>query len=335
MTSATHRSPGRRSATVALGLLAASWLLPATAQAQAAAWPARPVNIVVGTPAGGAVDAYARVLAQYLGKVTGATFVVENKPGANGNISAEHVLKAPADGHALWIGTQSMVTINPAAYATLRWKPDDFEPIAKGVEAPLVLVTHPSVPAKSLAELVGWVKANPGKVSYASFSPGTPSHFLGFQLNERFALDMTHVPYKGSAPQVTDLLGGQVPLGFSQLQTTLAHFESGKLSAIAVTSEKRSRYLPQIPTLAELGYPEFTTTIWFGVFAPKTTPRPVLDSIAAAVGKVQADPEYRAKLEAQGFDVPAMQGEAFARGIATESRRWAELVRATGFRAND
>jgi len=308
-------------------------MLPAALRAQAASWPGKPVTIVVGTPAGGAVDAYARVLAQYLGESTGGTFIVDNKPGANGNISAEHVLKASADGHTLWIGTQSMVTINPSAFTGLRWKQADFKPIAKGVEAPLVLVTHPSVPARTLPELVKWVAANPGKVSYASFSPGTPSHFLGYQLNEQFKLDMAHVPYKGSAPQVSDLLGGQVPLGFSQLQTTLAHLQAGKLNAIAVTSAQRSRYLPQVPTFAELGYKELSTTIWFGVFAVASTPGPVLESIEAAVGKVQADPGYRARQEAQGFDVPTEHGDAFARSIASETARWAELVRATGFKA--
>lgn len=332
MTRRTDSKPVRRLA-LALCLAATSSMLPTALRAQAASWPGKPVTIVVGTPAGGAVDAYARVLAQYLGESTGGTFIVDNKPGANGNISAEHVLKAAADGHTLWIGTQSMVTINPSAFAGLRWKQADFRPIAKGVEAPLVLVTHPSVPARTLPELVKWVAANPGKVSYASFSPGTPSHFLGYQLNEQFKLDMAHVPYKGSAPQVSDLLGGQVPLGFSQLQTTLAHLQAGKLNAIAVTSAQRSRYLPQVPTFAELGYKELSTTIWFGVFAVASTPKPVLDSIEAAVGKVQADPAYRARQEAQGFDVPTEHGDAFARSIASETARWAELVRATGFKA--
>jgi tripartite-type tricarboxylate transporter receptor subunit TctC len=227
------------------------------------------------------------------------------------------------------------MTVNPSAYANLRWKQSDFRPIAKGVEAPLVLVTHPSVPARTLADLVQWVKAHPGKVSYASFSPGTPSQFLGFQLNERFKLDMTHVPYKGSAPQVQDLLGGQVPLGFSQLQTTLQHIAAGKLQAIAVTSEQRSRYLPQLPTLAELGHKDLSSTIWFGLFAPTATPPAVLEKIQAAANKVQADPRYRAKLEEQGFDVSSEHGEAFARSIAAETARWAEVVRATGFKASN
>lgn len=314
------------------GLLAFAF---AASGALAQAWPARPVTLVVGTPAGGAVDAYARTLAEQLGKQTGGTFLVENKAGANGNISAENVLLAPADGTTLWIGTQSMVTINPAAFAKMRWKPSDFKPVVKGVEAPLVLVVHPSVPARTLPELASWAKAFPQKAAYASFSPGTPSQFLGFQLNELLKLDMPHVPYKGSAPQVTALLGAQVLLGFTQIQTSIQHISAGKLHAIAVTSAQRSRFLPQVPTLRELGYPALDTTIWFGLMAPAATPAPLLDAIAAAAVKAQADPGYRAKLEQQGFDVPTESGAAFAASIAEESARWAKLVKATGFKADD
>lgn len=318
-----------------LALAGASLLSPWTASAQAPAWPSKPVTLIVGTPPGGAIDAYARVLAQQLGKVTGGTFLVDYKPGANGNISAEFVQKAPPDGHTLWIGTQAMMTINPSVYPALRWQQSGFKPIAKGVEAPLVLVSHPSVPARTLDELVKWAAANPGKSAYASFSPGTPSHFLGYQLNQRFKLDMTHIPYKGSAPQTTDLLGGQVPLGFAQLQSALPHVQSGKLNAIAVTSPQRSRHLPQVPTLAELGHPELNTTIWFGLLAPAAAPKAVLDAIAAATQKAQTDADYKARLEAQGFDVPQEYGDAFAATIAAETARWAEVVRATGFKAND
>lgn len=316
-----------------VALAAASLLGVAPALAQA--WPAKPVTLIVGTPAGGAIDVYARALALHLGKVTGGTFVVDNKAGANGNISAESVLKAPADGTTLWIGTHAMVTINPAAYTNLRWKQSDFVPIAKGVEAPLMLVTNAAVPPKTFADLTKWVAANPGKVSYASFSPGTPSQFLGFQLNEKLKLDMVHVPYKGSAPQVVDLVSGQVPLGFTQLQTALPQVQAGKLNAIAVTSAQRSRFAPQVPTLAELGHKDMNTSIWFGLFAPAATPKAALDAIRAATLKVQADPEYRKHLEANGFDVSSEHGEAFEKAIAAETARWAQVVRATGFKAND
>lgn len=304
--------------------------------AQPAAWPpAKPVSLIIGTPAGGAIDAYARVLAQHLGKTTGGTFIVDYKPGVNGNISADYVRQAPADGATLWIGTQAMVTINPSVYPNQRWKPSDFLPIAKGVESPLVLVVHPSVPAQNLKELDPWLHAHPDQAAYASFSPGTPSHFLGYQLSQRLRIDMTHIPYKGSGPQTTDLLGGQVMLGFGQLQSVLPHVQSGRLRAIAVTSPRRSRHLPQVPTLTELGYGDLETTIWFGLLAPVKCPKPMLDAMAVAARKVQADPDYRATLEGQGFDVPQESGDAFAATIARETARWADVVRATGFRAND
>ena len=298
-------------------------------------WPSKPVTIVVGVPPGGALDPYTRALAEQLGRVTGGTFVVDNKPGANGNLSAEAVLRAPADGHTLWIGTQSMVAINPSAYAQLRWKAGDFKPVIKGVEAPLVLVTHPSVPARDFAQLATWIQNPASKAAYASFSPGTPSHFLGYQLNERLKASMVHIPYKGSGPQTTDLLGGQVPMGFTQLASAIPHIKEGKLRAIAVTGPRRSRFLPQVPTLAELGHPDLSTTVWFGLFAPASTPPAALDAIRNAAARAHADPGYRARLESLNFDVPDESGAAFEKTIATETARWAALVKATGFSVND
>ena len=316
-------------------MLLAACITPALpAAAQDPAWPTKTVTLIVGTPPGGAIDAYARALALGLGKVTGGTFIVDYKPGANGNISAEYVQKAAPDGNTLWIGTQAMMAINPSAYPSLRWKPSEFKPIAKGVEAPLVLVTNASVPAHTLPELLKWAGDKANKAAYASYSPGTPSHFLGFQFNERFHLNMVHVPYKGSAPQVVDIVGGQVPLGFCQLQTALPQIEAGKLNAIAVTGPQRWRTLPNVPTLEELGHKDLDTTIWFGLFAPAAAPKAVLDAIEAATLKVQASPEYRKAMEAQGFDVPDEYGAAFADTIARETARWAQIVKATGFQAN-
>jgi tripartite-type tricarboxylate transporter receptor subunit TctC len=330
----------RTSSSTTVSRAASNFLLAAAAtfamaNAHAQAWPTKPVTLVVGTPAGGSVDAYGRALADQLARQTGGNFVVENKGGANGNLSAEQVRNAAADGHTLWISTQAMFTINPSVYPAMRWKQSDFKPIAKGIESSLVLVTHPSVPAKTLPDLVKWVSANPGRITYASFSPGTPSHFLGFQLNERFKLDMVHVAYKGSAPQITDLLGGQVLLGFTQLQAALPHVQSGKLNAIAVTSKDRTRFMPQVPSLAELGHPDLSATVWFGLMAPSATPKAVLDQVQAATVKAQAQADYKARLEAQGFDVPQEHGDAFAATIAAETARWAQVVKATGFRAND
>lgn len=323
-----------RRALPALLLAAGACWLPTAAPAQQP-WPSKPVTLLVGVPAGGALDPFARALADQLGKVTGGTFIVENRAGANGNLSAEAALKAPADGHTLWIGTQSMMAINPSAFAQLRWKPSDFKPVLKGVEAPLVLVTNPTVTAKNFADLARWIQNPANRAAYASFSPGTPSHFLGFQLNERLKASMVHIPYKGSAQQVTDLLGGQVHLGFTQLASAVPHIKEGKLNAIAVTGPQRSRYLPDVPTLAELGHKDLGTTIWFGLFAPAATPPAILEAVRAAARKAQADPAYRARLEALNFDVPNDSNAMFEQTIAAETARWAALVKATGFKASE
>ena len=332
-----HRPPSSPRSAMRRTIRALAWLAGACAFAPALAqsWPGKPVSVLVGVPPGGALDPFARALADQMAKVTGGNFIVDNKAGANGNLSAEAALRAPADGHTLWIGTQSMVTINPAAFSQLRWKASDFKPILKGVEAPLVLVTHPSLPARNFQELAAWIKDPANKAAYASFSPGTPSHFLGYQLNERLNANMVHIPYKGSGPQTTDLLGGQVLMGFTQLASAVPHIKGGKLRAIVVTGPTRSRFLPDVPTLAEVGHKDLTTTIWFGLFAPAGIPAATLDAIRAAAVKVQADGSYRARLEALNFDIPTEDVAAFEKTITAETARWSALVKATGFKAAD
>jgi len=313
-------------------LVAALALVASQAVAQ---WPAKPIALVVGSAPGSAPDVYARAIAEPMTRLLGQTVIVDNRTGANGNIAAEWVARAPADGYALWVPAQSQMEINPSAYADLRWKTADFTGVIKGVEAPNVLVTHPSVPAKTLAELVAWVKASPGKVSFASFSPGTISHFLGHQMNERFGLDMTHVTFKGSGPQVQSLLGGHVPLGFSQIQTGLPHVLSGKLVGIAVTGATRWRQLPAVPTFAELGYPEFTASTWFGLVARAGTPPEILAKIIEASRAAHGDPAVRARLEQMGFDVSGQSGADFAASLRAGEDRWAKVVKTTGFRASN
>ena len=292
------------------------------------------VRVVVGVPAGGVLDPYARIVSEHMEKTLGKTMIIENKPGANGNLSAMSVLAAPADGQTVWVGTQSMTEINPSAYSNLRWSMKDFVPIIKGVSAPLVLVTHPNLPARTLAELVAHVKKNPGKLGYASFNPGTPSHFLGFQLSEKFGLDLAHVPYKNSGQQTNDLVAGHALLGFTQLGSAVPHIAAGRLNAVAVTSAARSRFLPNVPTLAELGYAEFTTTIWFGMFLKAGTPVPVLDAYIKAAKAAHTDAAVKNKLETLGFDVPAQTGPQVAVDIAVQAARWAQLVKAAGFKAD-
>lgn len=314
-----------------LGMAAAVWVGCAGAQA----WPAKPLTIVVGTPPAGATDAYVRTVAEFMSGTLGQPVLVENKPGANGNISAEQVLRAPADGYTIWMGTQSMTEINPSAFPGLRWKLDDFVGIIKGVEAPLVLIVHPDVGARSLADLGAWLKAHPDKAAYASFSPGTPSHFLGFQLAERLGVPMTHVPYKGSAPQVQAILGRHVLLGFTQLQTAVPHVKEGRLAALATTGKTRWRQLPEVPTLAELGREDLSATIWFGLFARRGMPDDVYRRIVDAAVKAHADPAVKMRLVAMGFDVPGLTDPEFTAGIRNSQRRWAAIVKATGFKATN
>lgn len=314
-----------------LGLAAALWLGFAGAQT----WPAKPPTLIVGTPPGGAIDVYARTVAEHMAATLGQQVLVEYKPGANGNISAEFVLRAPADGYTIWIGTQSMTEINPSAFEALRWKFDDFAGIIKGVEAPLVLVAHPNIKARTLTDLGAWLKANPEKAAYASFGPGTPSHFLGYQLAERFGVPMTHVPYKGSASQMQDMVGGHVLLGFTQLQSALPHIKNGRLVALATTGKARWRQLTEVPTLAELGYEDLSATIWFGLFVRRDTPDAIYRRIVEAAQKTHADPAVRMRLVEAGFDVPAQTDPGFSNGVRAAQQRWARVVKATGFKASN
>lgn len=292
------------------------------------------IRMMVGTPAGGVLDPYARFIADHMKATLGRTVIIENRPGANGNIAAQNVVDAPADGRTIWVGTQSMTEINPTVFSKLRWSMKDFVPLIKGVEAPLVLVVHPSVPANTLPELVDFIKKNPKLAHYASFSPGTPSHFLGHQLNETFGTALNHVSYPGAAPQTIDLVGGHVHIGFTQLGAAVPLIQAGKLKAIAVTSAQRTRYLPNTPTFAELGHNEFTMTIWFGLFIRTGTPEGIVKQYVKAIVAAHNDPEIKKKLQGLGFDVVAQTGSQIAADIERETKRWAKLVKATGFKAD-
>jgi tripartite-type tricarboxylate transporter receptor subunit TctC len=294
----------------------------------------QPIRVIIGAAAGSAMEPYARLVSEHMAKSLGRTMIVEPKVGGGGNIAAQFVADAPADGNLILIGNQGLLEINPSAFSDVKWSLKDFNPLIRGVQAPLVLVTHPSVPAKTLDELVAWGKKNPGKLSYASYSPGTPSHFLGFQLNERFGLDLAHVPYRESGPQTTDLMAGHALLGFSQVQTTLPHIAAGKLNAIAVTGGERFGLLPNVPTFAELGQAEFTTKIWFGLVVRAGTPAAVADSLLNAAKSAHADPDVRAKLEAQGFEMSGESGPGLAADIRAQGERWARLVKASGFKGD-
>ena len=293
------------------------------------------IKIVVGSVPGGILDPYARIVGDNMSKTLGRTIIIENKPGAGGILSTQYVVDQPADGTTMWVGTQAMTEINPVIYKNLRWTIDDLVPIVKGVEAPLVLAVHSSVPAKNLKELVAWVKANPGKLGYASFSPGTPSAFLGHQLNSQFGLDLNHIVYKGSGPQTNDMVAGHALLGFMQLGNAMPFIKSGKLNAIAVTSPQRTRFLPDVPTFAELGYDDFTAMVWFGLLVKKGTPQPIVETFIDAAKKAHADPDVKSKFDVQGMEAVGITGpEKLMADIKTQMERWRKIADETGFKAD-
>ena len=234
------------------------------------------IRIIIGTAPGGAIDPYARMIGEHMSRNLGQPIIIENKPGASGTLAAEYIVNAPADGTILWLGTQAFTEINPNAFPNAHWSIDQFRPIIRGVEAPLAFVIHPSVPADTFAAFIKWAKENKGKLSYSSYQSGTPSHFLGFQMNEKFDLNLTHVPYRGSGLQVTGLLGGHSLFGFAQVNSSLPHVRSGKLKALATTGPIRDWSMPDVPTFAELGYPEFTAKVWFGLLVKEGVPDEVL-----------------------------------------------------------
>ncbi len=292
-------------------------------------------KFVVGAAPGGPVEVYARVIAEPMQRLLDQTIIVETKPGANGSIAAQNVADAAPDGKTVWIGTQSMIEINPLVYSGLRWKADDFTVLMKGLEGPIGLVVHPSVPATTFAEFVAWVKRTPGKLSFSTYSAGTSAHFLGAQMNEKFGLDMAHAPYRGSAPQITDLLAGHSLIGFVQAPGVLPHIEAGTLRAIVTTGEKRFPPLPQTPTLVELGYAEFVATVWYGLIVRSNTPPDVQKKILDAAIAAHADAGVRATLAPQGLEMVAKTGDEMRAQVRRASEQWARIVTMTGFKASD
>ena len=293
------------------------------------------IRIIVGTAPGGAIDPYARMVGEHMSRTLGQPIIVENKPGASGTLAAEYIVNAPADGTILWLGTQAFTEINPNAFPNARWSIDQFRPIIRGVEAPLAFVINPSVPADTFADFIAWAKANRGKLSYSSYQAGTPSHFLGFQMNEKFELDLTHVPYRGSGLQVTGLLGGHSLFGFAQVNSSLPYVRAGKLKALATTGPTRDRSLPDVPTFAELGYAEFTAKVWFGLLVREGVPDDVFGRLTEAAKAAHADPAVREKLEAQGFEVSGETGPQLKAEIKQQIERWGRLVKASGFSIED
>ncbi|MPT53569.1 MULTISPECIES: tripartite tricarboxylate transporter substrate binding protein [Delftia] len=302
--------------------------IPATIPAVwAQAWPARPVNLIVPFPAGGTTDVLARALGQELSKSLGQPVVVENRPGAGATLGADHVAKAKPDGYTLLMGAVHH-TIATSVYRRLGYDfQKDLAPITVVAVVPNVLVVHPQVPAKTVQELLAQARAQPGKLAYGSNGAGTGQHLIGAQFESMGGVQLLHVPYKGSGPLTTDLLGGQIAMSFDTVTPVLPHIKAGKLRALAVTTARRSVALPDVPTLDEAGLKGFDMGTWFGVLAPATTPREVLARLGADMNRIIESPQFRRKMEEIGAEPIGGSPEQMARQIRDDTDRFARLVK--------
>lgn len=323
--------PTRRAALAALALLAAT----ATPVATAADFPTRPVTLVVPFPPGGPTDAMARTLAAALKGPLGQPVVVDNKAGAGGNLGAEAVARADADGHTLLFGTSGPLAINVSLYRRIGYDPvKSFAPVFPVGHLPNVLVVNPQLPVKTVAELVAHGRAHPGKLSYASSGNGASSHLAGVLFNKLAGTDFQHVPYKGTGPALNDLLGGQVAMSFTDVLTAAPHVKAGKLRALGVTTASRSQALPELPTVAAQGVPGlqgFDVSVFFGIVAPAGTPREVVERLNRAFAEAVRQPEVRRTLLGQGLELPpATTPEHLGAFIRSEVAKWRDVVQAAG-----
>jgi tripartite-type tricarboxylate transporter receptor subunit TctC len=312
----------------------AAALAAAALAAHAAGFPDKPVRIAVGFAAGGGADIVARQLGHQMGAQVGQSFIVENKPGATGTIAATFVAKSPADGHTLFLGSQSTMLVAPAIYPKLQFDPvQDFTPVSMLVSMPMLLVVHPSVPAKTVQELIELAKK--GDLSYASAGAGGPQHTAGELFANLAKIKLTHIPYKGEAPALTDAIGGQVPVMFSNLPAVMPYVKAGKLRALAVSSARRHPELPDLPTVAEAGkLPGFEVLTWYGVFAPAGTPPAVVKKLETEAIAALKSKELSGKLADQGFTVVGSTSQQFAAFMKSEVPRWSRLIKDANIRAD-
>lgn len=312
-------------ALLAAGLAALTFIGAPTARA---AWPERPITMVVPFPPGGPTDLVARVLAKQLTDQLGQTVVVENKGGANGNIGMQYAAAAKPDGYTVLYNTSS-IALSPNLYRALAFDPvRDFAPVSSTAVIPLVLLVHPSVPVKNTQDFVQYARQHPGKLSYGSAGAGNVTHLGALLLLRSLDIDAVHVPYRGSAPAMTDLVGGQVQLMTNTLNDSLGFVREGKLRALAVTSSARSDQLPDVPTVAETVAPGFSMGAWQGVVVPAGTPAPVVEKLNAEIRRALQSPEMQKQLKAQGAQTLGSTPEEYAAYIKSEIARWGEVVKA-------
>jgi tripartite-type tricarboxylate transporter receptor subunit TctC len=311
----------------AIGAITAAIGLPARAQT----WPSKPIILIVPFPPGGTSDTSARLVGQELSKQIGQPVVVENRPGANGNIGVQAAARAPADGHTIVLTGVGSNAINHGLYAKMPYDSrKDFAHITMIASGPNVLVVNAEFPAKTLKELVELVKANPGKYNYASNGNGSSGHVAMELFKQTADLRIDHIPYKGGGPAMTDVIGGQVPIYFTNQDAAMPHIKSGKLRALAVTSLERNPLYPDVPTIAELGYPGFQAISWTGLSAPAKTPKDIVARLHAETIKALQVPAVKERLESNGFVIGGNSSEDYAAFISAEIDKWTAVVRTAG-----
>jgi len=318
---------------VAIVMFAALFFLAALAPAAAQSYPTRVVHLIVPFPPGGPTDVVARILANSVSPILGQSIVVENRPGgAGGTVGGKIVATADPDGYTLLISQVGALTITPSLYK-LDYDPlKDFAPVAIVVQSPQILTVNPAVPADSLAAFLAYARNNPGKVNFASAGIGTQPHLLGELLQIVGSVKLVHVPYRGSAPAITDLLAGQVQMMFDAPSVMLPHIEAGKLRALAVTSERRIAQIPTVPTVGEAGYPQLAATLWTGLLAPAGTPQPVIEKLNAAINDGLKTPEALDSLHKLGVASRAVTPQEFRTFMAAETHKWAQVVAKAGIK---
>ena len=313
-------------------LAAGVLLLAAAVPAHAQNYPHRPIRFVVPFAPGGSTDTLARSIATKMGDSLGQQVVVDNRAGGNGNIGTDIVAQAPADGYTILLGYIANLAIGPHLYGSkLPYDPiKSFAPITLLAESPNILVAHPSLPVKSLKELVAYAKANPNKLNFGSASVASVGHLTGVMLNQMAGIDLQHVPYKGSGQAVVDVVGGQIQLMFSGMSSVMPHIKANRLRAIAVTGEKRSQAAPDVPTIAESGFPGFAATAWYNVAAPAKTPKVIVTRLNQEVLKTLALPDVKQRLESVGFELIGSTPEKLGDYMKTELKKWEKVVKASG-----
>lgn len=312
-------------------LLAATFAVGLAASAHAQSYPSKPITLIVPFPAGSTTDLVARILQDELAKAVGQTVIIDNRGGAGGGVGTEAVARSAPDGYTLLMGTIGTHSINPAVYAKINYDPiTDFEPVIQFGTAPNVLVVHPSLPVKSVEDLIAYIKANPGKVNYGSSGNGTSNHLSGAMFVARNGLNATHIPYKGGAQAITDLLRGEIQFMFYHYLPLLGHIQDGKLRAIANTNATRIAALPDVPVMKEAGMDDFVVSAWFGVWAPANTPKEVVTKLNQSILKIINSPQVKRNLLAQGIDPVAGSPADLRKLNEAELARWSKAVEQAG-----